>query len=259
MVTRFQENTGSNVAIGCQNLSIAYNKSPNQLILNNISCQINLGEFVAVLGLNGAGKSSWLRCLAGLVPIQQGTIQILGHELLPRNYKQIRQHLSMIVQGGGLMPQLSVLDNVLCGCLGRYSNMQTWAGFPAREQDRALELLQSLGITNKAHALAKQLSGGQQQRVAIARALMQNASILLADEPINGLDVLVAKQVMDELAKLNQERGMTIMAVLHDLEIASTYARRAIIFDRGKVFYDGPTQDLADRFTLLQAAQLNVP
>jgi phosphonate transport system ATP-binding protein len=253
MVTRFQ-----GVAIDCQNLSIAYNKPPNQPILNNISCQINSGEFVAVLGLNGAGKSSWLRCLAGLVPIQQGTIQILGHELRPRNHQQIRQHLSTIGQGGGLMPQLSVLDNVLCGCLGRYSSLQTWAGFPAREHDRAIELLQSLGIADKARYLAKQLSGGQQQRVAIARALMQNASILLADEPINGLDVLVAKQVMDELAKLNHERGITIMVVLHDLEIASAYAQRAIILDRGKVFYDGPTKNLADQFTRLQSMQPNV-
>jgi phosphonate transport system ATP-binding protein len=247
------------VAIDCQNLSIAYNKPASHLILNNISCQINSGEFVAVLGLNGAGKSSWLRCLAGLVPIQQGTIQILGHEALPRNYGKIRQHLSTIVQGGGLMPQLSVLDNVLCGCLGRYSSLLTWAGFPAREQDRAIHLLQSLGIVDKAHCLAKQLSGGQQQRVAIARALMQNASILLADEPINGLDVLVAKQVMEELAKLNRERGITIMVVLHDLEIASAYAQRAIILDRGKVFYDGFPQDLADQFALLQSAQLEVP
>jgi phosphonate transport system ATP-binding protein len=244
------------VAISCQNLSIAYNRLPNQLVLSDINCQINLGEFVAVLGMNGAGKSSWLRCLAGLVPIQQGTIQILGHAALPRNYRQIRQHLSMLVQGGGLMPQLSVLDNVLCGCLGRYSSMQTWGGFPAQEHDRAIQLIQSLGLADKVHCLGSQLSGGQQQRVAIARALMQNASILMADEPINGLDVLVAKQVMDELAKLNQERGMTIVVVLHDLEIASTYAQRAIILDRGKVFYDGSARGIANQFALLQSAQL---
>jgi phosphonate transport system ATP-binding protein len=243
------------VAISCQNLSIAYNRLPNQLVLNDINCQINLGEFVAVLGMNGAGKSSWLRCLAGLVPIQQGTIQILGHAALPRNYRQIRQHLSMLVQGGGLMPQLSVLDNGLCGCLGRYSSMQTWGGFPPQEHDRAIQLIQSLGLADKVHCQGRQLSGGQQQRVAIARALMQNASILLADEPINGLDVLVAKQVMDELAKLNQERGMTIVAVLHDLEIARTYAQRAIILDRGKVFYDGSARDIANQFALLQSVQ----
>jgi phosphonate transport system ATP-binding protein len=194
--------------------------------------------------------------MAGLVPIHQGTMQILGHAALPRNYGQIRRHLSMMVQGGGLMPQLSVLDNVLCGCLGRYSSMQTWGGFPSQEIDRAIQLLETLGLADKAHCWAKQLSGGQQQRVAIARALMQNASILLADEPINGLDVLVAKQVMEELAQLNRERGMTIVTVLHDLEIASTYAQRAIILDRGKLFYDGAASNLAEQFALLQAAQL---
>lgn len=244
--------------IDCQNLTVGYDSSQSRPVLNIINSQIGLGEFVAIMGLNGAGKSTWLRCLAGLVPIRQGRIQILGHDANLRSYGQIRQHLGTIMQGGGLIPQLSVIENVLCGCLGRYSSWQTLMGFPIREQTKALQLLKQFGLADKANAVVKQLSGGQQQRVAIARALMQNATILLADEPTNGLDVMVAKQVMDTLAELNQKQGMTIMVVLHDLKMAATYAHRAIILDQGKIFYDGDTDCLAEKFAQLHATQPHV-
>jgi phosphonate transport system ATP-binding protein len=240
--------------IDCQNLTVGYDSSESRPVLNKINSQIGLGEFVAIMGLNGAGKSTWLRCLAGLVPIQQGQVQILGHSANPRNYAQIRQHLSTIIQGGGLIPQLSVIENVLCGCLGRYSSWQTLIGFPLSEQTKALQLLQQFGLADKTNVVVKQLSGGQQQRVAIARALMQNATILLADEPTNGLDVMVAKQVMDTLTELNRQQGMTILVVLHDLKMAATYAQRAIILDQGKIFYDGDTDCLPEKF-----AQLHQP
>lgn len=241
--------------IDCQNLTVGYDSSQNRPVLNKIDSQVKLGEFVAIMGLNGAGKSTWLRCLAGLVPIQQGQVQILGHSANPRNYQQIRQHLGTIIQGGGLIPQLSVIENVLCGCLGRYSSWQTLMGFPLVEQTKALQLLQQFGLADKANSVVKQLSGGQQQRVAIARALMQNATILLADEPTNGLDIMVAKQVMDTLADLNQNQGMTIVVVLHDLKMAATYAHRAIILDQGKIFYDGGTDCLPEKFAQLHAKQ----
>jgi phosphonate transport system ATP-binding protein len=242
-------------AIDCQNLIVAYGNNRSLPVLNKVNVQIQLGEFVAILGLNGAGKSTLLRCLAGLVPIQQGQIQILGHSMVDRHYGQVRQHLGTIVQGGGLILQLSVLENVLCGCLGRHSSWQTIGGFPAAERGRALSLLESFGLAEKADWVVKQLSGGQQQRVAIARALMQNVSILLADEPTNGLDVMMAKQVMDSLAELNQRQKITIVTVLHDLKMAATYANRAIILESGQIFYDGSTDCLAEQFIELQVNQ----
>jgi phosphonate transport system ATP-binding protein len=241
--------------IDCQNLTVGYDSSQSRPVLNKINSQIKLGEFVAIMGLNGAGKSTWLRCLAGLVPIQQGQVQILGHSANPRNYPQIRQHLGTIIQGGGLIQQLSVIENVLCGCLGRSSSWQTLMGFPVVEQTKALQLLQQFGLADQANCMVKQLSGGQQQRVAIARTLMQNVTILLADEPTNGLDVIVAKQVMDTLADLNRKKSMTTMVVLHDLQMAETYAHRAIILDQGKIFYDGGTDSLSQKFAQLHAHQ----
>ncbi|MGL5033154.1 MAG: phosphonate ABC transporter ATP-binding protein, partial [Microcystaceae cyanobacterium] len=157
-------------------------------------------------------------------------------------------HLAMIFQGGGLIRQLSALDNVLCGCLGSRSFWQTLWGFNDRDRHLALDLLTDLGLKEQADQKVSKLSGGQQQRVAIARALIQSPQILLADEPTSGLDVLAAHQVMENLANLNREKGLTVVTVLHDLNLASTYAQRAIILEAGQIIYDGPTENLSAKF-----------
>jgi phosphonate transport system ATP-binding protein len=123
-------------------------------------------------------------------------------------------------------------------------------GFPLSEQRTALELLDRLGLAALAQQPTRQLSGGQQQRVAIARALIRSPQILLADEPVTGLDVMAIQQVMTDLSRLHQE-GMTIVAVLHDLNLASTYAQKAIVVDRGRVVYHGDTQNLTTEFEKL--------
>jgi phosphonate transport system ATP-binding protein len=156
----------------------------------------------------------------------------------------------MLFQGGGLIPQLCALDNVLCGKLGAFSGWQTLRGFPANEQRNALELLDRLGMAEFASKPTRQLSGGQQQRVAIARALMRSPQILLADEPVTGLDIIAIQQVMKTLFHLHQD-GMTIVTVLHDLALASTYAQTAIVVDRGRAVYHGSSQSIGAKFEQL--------
>jgi phosphonate transport system ATP-binding protein len=225
--------------IHCQNVETAYSKTLNRPILNRVNFEINRGEFVVLLGLNGAGKSTLLRSLVGLVPISRGTIQINDVPLNSRTLPKIRQSVGMLFQGGGLIRQLSALENVLCGRLGARTTWQTLFGFPKSDRRQALELLEQLGLREQAYQKTGNLSGGQQQRVAIARALIQSPEILLADEPITGLDIMASKQVMETLAQLHSEQGMTIVTVLHDLEVATEYAQRAIILDAGRVVYDG--------------------
>lgn len=239
------------MTIECSHLESAYSPSLKRPILNGIDCKIKSGEFVTLLGLNGAGKSTLLRSLVGLVPIHRGEIRINDVVLTPRTVGRIRRDVGLIFQGGGLVRQLSAIDNVLCGCLGSLSPWQTLGGFPKRDRLRALELLQSLGLGDFADRKTGQLSGGQQQRVAIARALIQSPQILLADEPIAGLDVIAAQQVMEILAQLHREQGMTIVVVLHDLGIASTYPERAIVLDAGRVVYDGNCGELSAEFDKL--------
>jgi phosphonate transport system ATP-binding protein len=207
---------------------------------------------VALLGLNGAGKSTLLRSLVGLVPLERGNININGVQVNPRTLPQIRQDVGMLFQGGGLIRQLPAIDNVLCGKLGIRTTWQTLFGFPKHDRRQALEILEQLGLRAQAYQKTSQLSGGQQQRVAIARALIQSPQILLADEPITGLDVMACKQVMDTLSQLHSQQGITIVTVLHDLGIAAEYAQRAIVLDAGRIVYDGVCENLQAQFSAMR-------
>ncbi len=233
------------------NLETAYLSSLNRPILQGVNCCINPGEFVGLLGLNGAGKSTLLRSLIGLVPVQRGEIRINGETLNSRSLSRIRQEVGMIFQGGGLIRQLSALDNVLCGLLGRLSPWETLWGFSKGDRRLAIDLLTRLGLKEHIYQKTGNLSGGQQQRVAIARALIQSPQILLADEPTAGLDVMAAQQVMDILAKLHRNEGMTVVTVLHDIGMASSYCERVIVLNAGCVVYDGDCQNLQTRFAEL--------
>lgn len=237
--------------IECHKVETTYAASVKRPILNQINCQINRGEFVVLLGLNGAGKSTLLRSLVGLVPLKGGVIHINGVAMTPQSLPQIRRDIGMLFQGGGLIRQLPAIENVLCGRLGTKTTWETLFGFPKGDRRLALELLEKLGLREQAYQKTSQLSGGQQQRVAIARALIQSPEILLADEPITGLDVMASKQVMETLSKLHSHQGMTIVAVLHDLEIAAKYAHRSIILNKGCIVYDGPCDNLQAQFAHL--------
>lgn len=239
-------------AIACHNICTEYQSTLHRPILNGIDLQINHGEFVALLGMNGAGKSTLLRSLVGLVPIKQGDIQICGTSVEKRHIGTVRKNIGFLFQGGGLVDQLSCLDNVLCGCLGELTTWQSLWGFPQRDRRVAMQLLQNLGLQEQIYQKARQLSGGQRQRVAIARTLIQSPHILLADEPTTGLDVSGINQVMDSLAEMHQ-KGLTVIVVLHDLALAAQYAQRAIILDQGKVWYDGGCQNIERQFARLQS------
>lgn len=234
--------------IECQGVETAYSAALNRPILNGINLQIHQGEFVVLLGLNGAGKSTLLRSLVGLVPIVRGAIGINGMQLTPRTLPHIRRDVGLLFQDGGLIRQLSAIENVLCGRLGARTTWETLFGFPKNDRRQALELLEQLGLREQAYQKTGQLSGGQQQRVAIARALIQSPQILLADEPITGLDIKASKQVMETLSMLHSQQGMTIVTVLHDLGVAAQYAQRAIVLDAGCVVYDGCCDNLQAQF-----------
>ncbi len=238
-------------AIACHNVRTDYQATLKRPILNGIDLQINHGEFVALLGLNGAGKSTLLRSLVGLVPIKQGEIEICGTTVEPDRIGEVRKNVGFLFQGGGLVDQLSCLDNVLCGCLGDLNTWQSLWGFPQRDRRVAMQLLQRLGLQEQTYQKAKQLSGGQRQRVAIARTLIQSPHILLADEPTTGLDVSGINQVMNSLQEMHQ-KGLTVVVVLHDLALAAKYAQRAIVLEAGQVCYDGDGQNIERQFAKLQ-------
>jgi phosphonate transport system ATP-binding protein len=203
------------------------------LVLREVTLSIAPGERVVIVGANGAGKSTLLRLIGGLVPVSQGSVQWPAHAGVRR--------AAMIWQGIHLVQRLSVLENVLIGALGRCRSARTWLRvFPEGERRRAFALLERLRISRLADERAGRLSGGERQRVAIARALMQDAPVLLADEPTASLDWGAARDVAAQLAEVAKADGLTLVSVVHDLSLVETLGTRVIALRDGQVTYDGP-------------------
>ncbi|WP_179394834.1 phosphonate ABC transporter ATP-binding protein [Lacticaseibacillus absianus] len=221
--------------------------------LKDIDLTIMPGEFVVVVGLSGAGKSTLMRAVNRLHDISSGDIRIDGESITKARGKQllhIRRKIGMIFQNFNLVRRATVLKNVLTGRVGYYPTWKMLFGlFSAEDKQRAYEALQTVELADKVYTRADQLSGGQQQRVSIARALTQSPRIILADEPIASLDPQTTKRVMDDLRRINQELGITILINLHNVELAQEYGTRIVGIRAGEKVFDGPVTS-ADAATM---------
>ncbi|SDX56633.1 phosphonate transport system ATP-binding protein [Marininema mesophilum] len=234
--------------IEIQNVSKVY---PNGTIgLKNINLSFEKGEFIVIVGRSGAGKSTLLRSINRLHEISEGDIQIDNRSITSAKGQQlrsIRRDVGMIFQNFNLVRRSTVMRNVLSGRVGYHSTLRTVLNlFPKEDQQLAYNALQRVGITEKAWTRADQLSGGQQQRVSIARALAQEAKIILADEPVASLDPMTTRQVMNDLKRINQELGITMVVNLHFIDLAREYATRIIGLRAGELVYDGPVEEATD-------------
>ncbi|MFC3147683.1 phosphonate ABC transporter ATP-binding protein [Piscinibacterium candidicorallinum] len=212
--------------------------------------QLNVapGEFLVLLGASGAGKSTLLRCLNGLVDATDGTVNVHGLQggaLNPANLRAHRQRCGMVFQQHHLIGRETVLANVLMGCLGRYHALRTLLPWSRSDKLLALEVLDRVGLLEKALVRADTLSGGQQQRVGIARALIQRPTILLADEPVASLDPATAENVMNLLHHICTHDRLTAIVSLHQVALARRYADRIVGLRNGRVVFDGPPAALS--------------
>lgn len=208
--------------IKAKSLFKAVSTNQEQLtILNDINLEVAAGESVAVVGASGAGKSTLMMILAGLESSDDGVVEVLGHRLDRMNDEQraaLRsQSIGFVFQNFLLIPSLSALDNVTLPNLLRGESIN---------EDRAIQLLTSVGLKDRMHHTPSQLSGGEQQRVAIARAFMINPKVLFADEPTGNLDQKTASSVIDLLFELNERHGTTLVLVTHDEKLAKRCNRR---------------------------------
>jgi phosphonate transport system ATP-binding protein len=216
--------------------------------VNAVSFAVDRPAFVGIIGRSGAGKSTFLRMMNRLTDASSGEIAFEGRNILALRGAEMRawqSQCAMIFQQFNLVPRLDVVSNVLHGLLNRRSTLHTLFNLWSREDiERALAILDRLGIVEQAPKRAEALSGGQQQRVAIARALMQDPKIILADEPIASLDPMNAQIVMDTLKRINTEDGRMVIANLHTLDTARRYCDRVIGMRDGRLVFDGTPDQL---------------
>lgn len=238
------------IAISVSNLSKRYGKTQ---ALDNVSLDLARGEMVALIGASGSGKSTLIRHIAGLEKGdgQHSRITVLGEiaQQGGRVNRSRRSPVSVIFQQFNLVGRLSVLTNVLIGYLGKVPRWRgTLALFSREEKERARAVLARVGIPQVAAQRSSTLSGGQQQRAAIARTLVQEAEILIADEPISALDPSAARRVMDVLADINRQDNITVLVSLHQVEYARRYCKRTVAMRDGRIVFDGPSTALSNSF-----------
>lgn len=229
--------------------------------LKGVNLTIQPGEFIAIIGLSGAGKSTLLRSINQMHTITSGQLFVNGLDvstLKGKDLRQFRRHIGMVFQSFNLVRRTTVINNVLAA---RVADLPLWKSllglYTKEDKIKALEALDQVGILEKAYVRADQLSGGQQQRVALARCLAQDPEIILADEPVASLDPLTSQTVMQDFKRINQNLGITVIANMHHVDIATQYASRIIGIKSGEIVFDGPSSSLThDDLTRIYGREL---
>lgn len=208
-------------------------------VLKHINIEIAEGEVVCLIGPSGSGKSTFLRCLNRLEDITAGEVIVDGHPISDHNtnINKVRENIGMVFQHFNLFPHLSVLDNITLAPV-ELKRMDKEAA-----KTKAMELLQRVGLSDKASSYPNQLSGGQKQRVAIARALAMNPDIMLFDEPTSALDPEMVGEVLEVMKQLAAD-GMTMVVVTHEMGFAREVADRVIFMDGGYIVEEGTPEEV---------------
>ena len=223
--------------IEIKNLSKSYK---DLQVLKDISITINQGEIYGIIGHSGAGKSTLLRCINGLEGYNSGSLKVMGKEVkdLSKNeMREFRKDLGMIFQNFNLLQRKNVFDNIALP-------LEVWGYSKDKIRKRVLELLEVVGLSDKAKSRVSELSGGQKQRVAIARALALEPKILLCDEATSALDPKMTKDVLSVLSKINKELGITIVVVTHQMEVVKEICERVALIEGGLINIEGKVEDL---------------
>ncbi len=225
----------ANAKINVSNLKKSFGSNE---VLKGIDLEVAEGEVVCIIGPSGSGKSTLLRCLNKLEEVTDGHVLIDGQDITEKttDINKVREEIGMVFQHFNLFPHLSVIDNITLAPVElKRENKET-------AKARALELLETVGLSEKADAFPSSLSGGQKQRVAIARALAMNPEIMLFDEPTSALDPEKVGDVLEVMKKLAKQ-GMTMVVVTHEMGFAREVGHRVIFMDGGYIVEEGtPTE-----------------
>ena len=235
----------SNVAYALQNVSFSYARragAESNTVLHELSCLILSGRVLGILGPNGSGKSTLLKLLARVYEPKQGTIDILGKSLSGLSQLDIAKRVALVPQETLQVFPFTIAEMVL---MGRSPHHQGWGGWHWEdEQDWAVaqEAMEELDVAHLGHRLVNDVSGGERQRGVIARALVQEPQILLLDEPTAFLDLHHQLDIARIIKRLNRERGLTVVLVSHDLNLASQYCDQVLFLNHGRLAAMGSPQ-----------------
>ncbi len=228
-------------------LRVRYNARSKE-ILKGINFEVEENDFFAIIGASGAGKSTLIRCINRLVEPNSGKIYFKGNEITGMSNRQlriVRRDIGMIFQEFNLIDRMSVMDNVLSGRLGYTGNFRSlFKIFPRKEIEKALNLLDRVGLRDQVDKRADELSGGQRQRVGIARALIQGPKLLLLDEPTSSLDPKISREIMSLIKKMATELNVPCLCNIHDVQLAMEFCNKIIGIKDGVKMFDGTTESL---------------
>ena len=209
------------------------------LVLADFNLSINKGEFVTVIGSSGSGKTTMLKMIHGLLTPTLGTIYVDGKDIARENQTLLRRNIGYVIQGIGLFPHMNVRKNIayVPELLNRRDKKRT-----ARAVERLIEVV---GLEREMlERYPAELSGGQRQRIGIARALAANPEILLMDEPFGAVDEITRKMLQNEIARIHQTLGVTIVFITHDIKEALKLGTRILVMNKGKVEQDGTPEEI---------------
>ena len=225
--------------IKIKNLKKSYGK---ELVIDDVSFEVREGEIFAIVGHSGAGKSTLLRCINALEGYQGGSLQVFGEEISqlaknPKKLRNLRKDIGMIFQHFALMSRKNAFENVAMP-------LQIHGFAKSEIKSRVSELLELVGLADKATAYPSELSGGQKQRVAIARALALRPKVLLSDEATSALDPNTTKNILELISRINKALGISVVLVTHEMEVVKEIAQRAVLLERGRIIGSGQIHEL---------------
>ena len=221
----------THIKLSIKNLTKKYPESSGGLALDNVSFDVYDGEFLSILGPSGCGKTTLLRILMGLVEASEGSVFLDGVDIT-RNHPSKRS-MGIVFQNYALFENMTVLENVVYAAYIKAKKEKT--ATKQEVTDKAIEMLEALGVAEHIHKYPQELSGGQQQRIAIARTLIHNPNIMLFDEPMSALDIATRLQLREVLKKIQNDFGTTMIYITHDQEEAFAMSDRILVMENAKL------------------------
>ncbi len=241
-----------NPVIQATKLVFAYQE---QVVLDGLNMEVPKGAFTAIVGPNGCGKSTFVKQLIKSLKPQSGEIRILGKPLASYSHKALGKLIAYVPQATQIGFDFTVEEVVL---MGRYPHLKRFQSEQAKDREIAVEAMKATGVWDLKDKPANALSGGEQQRVIVARALAQEPQILILDEPISHLDLPHQVELMALIRKMAQEKGITVLAIIHDLNLALDYSDYVIMMQKGQVLYYGLPAEIISEHSIRDIYGLEV-